>query len=110
MAPKLIIYISSFGKHRISKLQIFLALDMKKACFLSMNQRTQRTRMYRLVLRKKVKFVKVSVHRNLCTLRRIVPGCEEADLETMFQRSIEHIIKLKSLVYVLRSLANSYGV
>ncbi|XWS73169.1 hypothetical protein CRYUN_Cryun02cG0102700 [Craigia yunnanensis] len=83
---------------------------MRKACFLSMNQRSRRTRMCRLVSRKKVKLVKFSVHRNLSTLRRIVPGCEEADLETLFQRSIEHIIKLKSLVYVLRSLANSYGV
>ncbi|XVE63441.1 hypothetical protein DITRI_Ditri07aG0021000 [Diplodiscus trichospermus] len=83
---------------------------MRKACFLSMNRRSQRTRMSRLVLRKRVKFVRFSVHRNLCTLRRIVPGCEEADLETLFQRSIEHIIKLKSLVCVLRSLANSYGV
>ncbi|XP_022756529.1 uncharacterized protein LOC111304255 [Durio zibethinus] len=66
--------------------------------------------MRRPVLRKKVKFAIFSVHRNLLTLQRIVPGCEEADLETLFQRSIEHIIKLKSLVYVLRSLANSYGV
>ncbi|XWS16924.1 hypothetical protein CRYUN_Cryun33cG0023400 [Craigia yunnanensis] len=74
-----------------------------------MNQRS-RTRICCLVLRKKVKFVKFSRHRNLCTLRRIVPGCEEADLETLFQRSIEHIIRLKSLVYVLRSLANFFGV
>ncbi|XWS27280.1 hypothetical protein CRYUN_Cryun26dG0101500 [Craigia yunnanensis] len=66
--------------------------------------------MSRLVLRKKVKFVKFSVHKDLCTLQRTVPGCEKADLETVFQRYIEHIIKLKSLVYVLRSLANSYGV
>ncbi|XVF88068.1 hypothetical protein PTKIN_Ptkin19aG0019400 [Pterospermum kingtungense] len=66
--------------------------------------------MCRRVVRKKVKFVKFSVHRNLSTLRRIVPGCEEADSENLFQRSIEHIIELKSLVYVLRILANSYGV
>ncbi|OMP10407.1 hypothetical protein COLO4_04534 [Corchorus olitorius] len=83
---------------------------MRKACFMSMNPRRSQgtTRMCRLVLRKKVKFVKV--HRNLSTLRKIVPGCEEADLETLFQKSIEHIIKLKSLVFVLRNLADSYGV
>ncbi|XVE71740.1 hypothetical protein DITRI_Ditri10aG0176100 [Diplodiscus trichospermus] len=66
--------------------------------------------MCRLVLRKKVKFVKFSVHRNLSTLRRMIPGCEEADLETLFQRCIQHIIKLKSIVYVLKSLADSYGI
>ncbi|XWS70895.1 hypothetical protein CRYUN_Cryun03dG0089300 [Craigia yunnanensis] len=66
--------------------------------------------MCRLVLRKKVKFVKISALRNLSTLRRIVPECDEVDLETLFQKSFEHIIKLKSLVYLLRSLANSYGV
>ncbi|KAK8669202.1 hypothetical protein V6N13_106638 [Hibiscus sabdariffa] len=77
---------------------------MRKAC------RGHGTTMSRLVLRKKVKFAKFSVRRNLCTLRKIVPGCGDADLETLFQRSIVHIIELKSLVYVLRNLANSHGV
>ncbi|KAK8559171.1 hypothetical protein V6N13_098764 [Hibiscus sabdariffa] len=72
--------------------------------------RSHGTRMSRLVLRKKMKFAKFSVHRNLCTLRQMVPGCGDADLETMFRRSIVHIMELKSLAYVLRNLANSYGV
>ncbi|XP_012478044.1 uncharacterized protein LOC105793746 [Gossypium raimondii] len=83
---------------------------MGKPCFMPMDQGNQRTRMNRLVMRKKVKFAKISARRNLRTLRKIVPGCVGADLETLFRRSIEHIIGLKSLVCVLKSMANSYGV
>ncbi|GKV18160.1 hypothetical protein SLEP1_g28583 [Rubroshorea leprosula] len=74
-----------------------------------MNQKNQKRRNGRPVFRKRVKFVRFSEHRNLCTLRQMIPGCEEADLATLLQKSIEHIIKLKSQVCILRSLADFYG-
>ncbi|KAJ0030602.1 hypothetical protein Pint_14274 [Pistacia integerrima] len=83
---------------------------MRRASFLSRNKRNQKMKMGGLRMRKKVKFANFSVQRNLSTLRRIIPGCEKADIATLFQKSIEQIVKLKFQVCVLRSLTNYYGI
>ncbi|KAG2723012.1 hypothetical protein I3843_02G130900 [Carya illinoinensis] len=47
--------------------------------------------------------------RNVDTLRSIIPGCEEVDLETLFLKTMEHIIKLELQVHILKSLTDFYG-
>ncbi|KDP38766.1 hypothetical protein JCGZ_04119 [Jatropha curcas] len=64
----------------------------------------------RLVARKKVKLVSLSRRRNVCTLRRMIPGCEEVDEETLFQKSIDHIVRLKLQIGILRSLLKFYEI
>lgn len=59
----------------------------------------------------KLKLARISSQRqrNVDTLRSIIPGCEEVDLETMFLKTMEHIVKLELQVHILRSLTNFYG-
>ncbi|XP_044463079.1 uncharacterized protein LOC123194031 [Mangifera indica] len=83
---------------------------MRRAGFLLRNNRNKKMKMGCLRMRKKVKFANFSVQRNLSTLRRIIPGCEKADTATLFHKSIEHIVKLKFQVHILRSLTNYYGI
>lgn len=75
-----------------------------------MNKRIHKKKKSCINVRKKVKFGNFSVQRNLHNLRRIIPGCEQVDIETLFLKSIEQIVKLKLQVYVLRNLANYYGI
>ena len=56
------------------------------------------------IAKKKVKFVKSSMKKNISTLQEMIPDCEEAGVETLFQKSIEHIMKLKLQVHILKSL------
>ncbi|XP_019057934.1 PREDICTED: transcription factor HFR1 [Tarenaya hassleriana] len=51
-----------------------------------------------------------SMRRKMGVLRRIVPGCREADEETLFLKSIQHLLRLKAQVSLLRKLADIYGV
>ncbi|CAL1358569.1 unnamed protein product [Linum trigynum] len=56
--------------------------------------------------RKKAKEIEVvSIRRNIRTLQQMIPGCEEEiEVETLFQKSIDHILKLKSRAQLLRDL------
>jgi hypothetical protein len=67
--------------------------------------------MTRSAARKKLKLARILARRqrNLDTLRSIIPGCEEVDVETLFLKTMEHIIKLELQVHILRSLSNFYG-
>ncbi|CAN1165557.1 hypothetical protein LINPERPRIM_LOCUS33795 [Linum perenne] len=60
----------------------------------------------KMKVRKKVKVVKVStMHKNVQTLQKMIPGCEqEIEIETLFLKSIHHILKLKSKVQLLKDL------
>ncbi|KAG6705628.1 hypothetical protein I3842_07G188800 [Carya illinoinensis] len=52
----------------------------------------------------KVAWVSSQRHRNVDTLRSIIPGCEDADVETLFLKTMEHIIKLELQVHILGNL------
>ncbi|CAL1415047.1 unnamed protein product [Linum trigynum] len=56
--------------------------------------------------RKKEKAIEdISISRNIQTLQQMIPGCEEeTEVETLFEKSIDHILKLKSRVQLLRDL------
>ncbi|CAK7338082.1 unnamed protein product [Dovyalis caffra] len=41
---------------------------------------------------------------------KMIPGCEEADFETLFQKCIEHVMKLKLQVHILKSLLQVYEI
>lgn len=61
--------------------------------------------------KEKQKFRQTCMRRNLTILRRIVPGCEEVDVEEdLFLKSIQHLILLKSQVTLLRKLADVCGI
>lgn len=77
---------------------------------LFMNKKNKKMEMGGLRVRKKVKFVNFSVQRNLSTLRRIIPGCEQVDVDTLILKSIEQILKLQLQVSVLKSLSNYFGM
>ncbi|KAJ8751060.1 hypothetical protein K2173_016241 [Erythroxylum novogranatense] len=63
-----------------------------------------------LMAKKKVKVENFATQRNLETLRMMIPGCQqEVDVETLFQKSIQHIVELKLQVHILRSLLKLYG-
>lgn len=68
-------------------------------------------KMPRSVTRKKLKLARILAQRkrNLGTLRSIIPGCEEVDVDTLFLKTMEHIKKLELQVRILRSLVNFYG-
>lgn len=83
---------------------------MRRASLLFMNKRNKKTKMGSLGVRKKVKLVNFSVQRNLSTLRRIIPGCDRADVDTLIMKSIEQILKLQLQVSVLKSLSNYFGI
>ncbi|KAJ4836221.1 hypothetical protein Tsubulata_025596 [Turnera subulata] len=77
-----------------------------------MNRRKMKIKMSQLTAKKKVRFVEVSVlQRNLRTLRRMIPGCDQqVDAEALFQKSIEHIVQLKLKVDILKRLLKVYGM
>ena len=68
-------------------------------------------KMPRSVTRKKLKLARILAQRkrNLGSLRSIIPGCEEVDVDTLFLKTMEHIKKLELQVRILRSLVNFYG-
>lgn len=64
-----------------------------------------------LKAQKKLKLVKFSVQRNIFTLQRMIPGCDQdVDIETLFQKSIDHIVRLKLQVHLLESLIEFYEI
>ncbi|KAF5725903.1 hypothetical protein HS088_TW23G00635 [Tripterygium wilfordii] len=64
-----------------------------------------------LIVKKKVRFAKISMENDIHALRRIIPRCEEVDdVENLLLKSIEYVIKLKLQVNFLRTLSNLYGV
>lgn len=83
---------------------------MRRASLLIMNKRNKKTKVGSLGVRKKVKLVNFSVQRNLSTLRRIIPGCDRADVDTLILKSIEQMLKLQLQVSVLKSLSNYFGI
>ncbi|KAK1317327.1 hypothetical protein QJS10_CPA05g02284 [Acorus calamus] len=50
------------------------------------------------------------VLKKLMKLRKIVPTCEEADIDTLFRKTAEHIALLELQVSVLEGLSSLYGV
>ncbi|OAY31876.1 uncharacterized protein LOC110631011 [Manihot esculenta] len=73
-----------------------------------MNRRNLRRSKSLMAARKKVKLASFSMRRNLYTLRRMIPGCVEVDEETLFQKSVEHIVMLKMQLGILKSLLKIY--
>ncbi|KAF8033827.1 hypothetical protein BT93_C0172 [Corymbia citriodora subsp. variegata] len=49
-----------------------------------------------------------SLRRKLRSLRGMIPGCDEVDIETLLQRTADHIAKLKLRVHALKSLLKLY--
>uniref|UniRef100_A0A6N2M127 Uncharacterized protein n=1 Tax=Salix viminalis TaxID=40686 RepID=A0A6N2M127_SALVM len=48
--------------------------------------------------------MKVKKGHSIAKKKVMIPDCEEAGVETLFQKSIEHIMKLKLQVHILKSL------
>jgi len=75
-----------------------------------MNKRDMKVKRGDLIAKKKVKLVKFSLKRNISTLQKMIRGCEEADVETLFRKSIDHIMKLKLQVHILKCLLQVYEI
>lgn len=65
--------------------------------------------MFRSTVKKKQKLVRSSTQRKLDKLRKIIPGCEEVDIETLFQKTLEEILELEMQVDMLKTILKLHG-
>jgi hypothetical protein len=69
-----------------------------------------RKKRLRLSLLKNSTAVQSSLQRKLRQLQRIIPGCNEMDLETLFPSIANYILSLQIKVNILKNLSTLYGV
>ena len=65
--------------------------------------------MIRSTVKKKQKLIRSSTQRKLDELRQIIPGCNEVDIETLFQKTIEEILELEMQADILKTLLTLHG-
>nr|DAD27572.1 TPA_asm: hypothetical protein HUJ06_029040 [Nelumbo nucifera] len=73
---------------------------------LCVGRRKRRVVMAPLVGRKTIR---PSIEGRLKKLQRIVPGCQELDVDALFQRTADYILALELQVSTLKSLILSFG-
>ncbi|RVW84753.1 hypothetical protein CK203_046694 [Vitis vinifera] len=67
-------------------------------------------KMIHSTVKTKQKLIRSSTQRKIDKLRKIIPGCEEVDVETLFQKTMEEILELKMQVDILKRLSKLHGV
>ena len=65
--------------------------------------------MIRSTVKKKQKLIRSSTQRKLDELRQIIPGCNEVDIETLFQKTMEEILELEMQADILKTLLTLHG-
>ena len=53
-------------------------------------------------VKRKQKLVRSSIQRRIDKLRKIIPGYEEVDIDTLFLRTVKEILELEVQVDILR--------
>ncbi|RVW88402.1 hypothetical protein CK203_040911 [Vitis vinifera] len=84
--------------------QISFTVDVKIVPFVLSGKMIHST------VKTKQKLIRSSTQRKIDKLRKIIPGCEEVDVETLFQKTMEEILELKMQVDILKRLSKLHGV
>lgn len=61
-------------------------------------------------VKKNLKLVRSSTQGKLDKLRKIIPGCKEVDIETLFLKTLEEILELEMQVDILKTLSKLHGI